>query len=45
MLWESSKMEQRDGAVLGVTSDEFAVTEMAANFGASRQSLHPWVQR
>ena len=41
MLWESSKMEQRYDAVLGVIRDGFSVTEVAQKFGVSRQSVHP----
>jgi transposase InsO family protein len=45
MLWESSKMEQRYDAVLGVIRDGFSVTEVAQKFGVSRQSVHSWLQR
>ena len=45
MLWESSKMEQRYDAVLGVIRDGFSVTEVAEKFGVSRQSLHSWLAR
>jgi transposase InsO family protein len=45
MLWESSKMEQRYDAVLGVIRDGFTVTEVAQKFGVSRQSVHSWLQR
>ena len=45
MLWESSKMEQRYDAVLGVIRDGFTVTEVAQKFGVSRQSVHSWMQR
>ena len=45
MLWESSKMEQRYDAVLGVIRDGFTVTEVAHKFGVSRQSVHTWLQR
>src|ERR1700722_7179600 len=45
MLWESSKMEQRYDAVLGVIRDGFTVTEVAQKFGVSRQSVHTWLQR
>ena len=45
MLWESSKMEQRYDAVLGVIRDGFSVTEVAQKFGVSRQSVHTWLQR
>ena len=45
MLWESNKMEQRYGAVLGVIRDGFMVTEVAQKFGVSRQSVHSWWQR
>jgi hypothetical protein len=40
MLWESSKMEQRYDAVLGVIRDGFTVTEAAVKFGVSRQAVH-----
>jgi hypothetical protein len=36
MLWESSKMEQRYDAVLGVIRDGFTVTEVAQKFGVVR---------
>ena len=45
MLWELSKMEQRYDAVLGVIRDGFSVTEVAAKFGVSRQSVHAWLAR
>src|SRR5665213_343246 len=45
MLWESSKMEQRYDAVLGVIRDGFSVTEVAQKFGVSRQSVRSWLQR
>lgn len=45
MVWESSKMEQRYYAVLGVLRDGFSVTEMATKFGVSRQSEPVWVFR
>jgi transposase InsO family protein len=45
MLWESSKMEQRYDAVLGVIRDGFTVTEVAAKFGVSRQAVHSWLKR
>lgn len=45
MLWESSKMEQRYDAVLGVIRDGFSVTEVATKFGVSRQSVHAWLRR
>jgi transposase InsO family protein len=45
MLWETSKMEQRYDAVLGVLRDGFTVTEVAKKFGVSRQSVHSWLQR
>ena len=45
MLWELSKMEQRFDDVLGVIRDGFTVTEVAQNFGVSRQSVHTWLQR
>ena len=45
MLWESSKMEQRYDAVLGVIRDGYTVTEVATKFGVSRQSVHAWLAR
>ena len=36
MVWESSKMEQRYDAVLGVIRDGFTVTEVAQKFGEAR---------
>jgi transposase InsO family protein len=45
MLWESSKMEQRYDAVLGVIRDGFSVTEVAQKFGVSRQAVHSWLKR
>ena len=45
MLWESSKMEQRYDAVLGVIRDGFTVTEVATKFGVSRQAVHTWLKR
>src|SRR5664280_2269769 len=45
MLWESSKMEQRYDAVLGVIRDGFSVTEVAVKFGVSRQAVHLWLKR
>ena len=45
MLWESSKMEQRYDAVLGVIRDGYTVTEVAQKFGVSRQSVHSWIKR
>lgn len=45
MLWESSKMEQRYDAVLGVIRDGFTVTEVATKFGVSRQAVHAWLKR
>ena len=45
MLWESSKVEQRYDAVLGVIREGFSVTEVAQKFGVSRQSVHTWMQR
>ncbi len=45
MLWESSKMEQRYDAVLGVLRDGFSVTEVAQKFCVSRQAVHLWLKR
>jgi len=44
MLWESSKMEQRYDAVLGVIRDGYSVTEVATKFGVSRQTVHRWLK-
>jgi transposase len=43
-LVEVSVVEQRYRAVLEVRSG-LAVTEVAARFGVSRQSVHAWVRR
>jgi len=45
VLWESSKVEQRYDAVMGVIRDGFTVTEVARKFGVSRQSVHAWLKR
>ena len=45
MLRESSKMEQRYDAVLCVIRDGFNVTEAAAKFSVSRQSVHTLLAR
>jgi transposase len=45
MLWESSKMEQRYDAVVGVIRDGLTVTEVARKFGVSRQSVCTWLAR
>lgn len=45
MLWESSKMEQRYDAVLGVIRDGFTVSEVAQEFGVSRQGVDSWIKR
>src|ERR1700684_2450600 len=45
MLWESSKMEQRYDAVLGVIRDGFTVSEVALKFGVGRPSVHTWMKR
>jgi hypothetical protein len=40
MLWESSKMEQRYGAVLGVIRDGFTVTSGSKVRRASPECAH-----
>jgi transposase InsO family protein len=45
MLRESSKVEQRYDAVMGVLRDGFSVTEVAQKFGVSRQTVHMWLKR
>lgn len=45
MLWESSKVEQRYDAVMGVIREGFSITEVAQKFGVSRQSVYTWMQR
>ena len=38
-------MEQRYDTVLGVSRDGFTVTEVARQFGVSRQNVHTWMER
>ena len=45
VLVERSVMEQRFEAVLAVVRDGLPVTEVAAKFGVSRQSVHSWIRR
>jgi hypothetical protein len=40
LRWETSVTEQRYKAVLAVISDGRAITEVAAAWGASRQTMH-----
>ncbi len=42
---ELTKMEQRYDAVLGVIRDGLTVSEVAAAYGVSRQSVHTWLAR
>jgi transposase InsO family protein len=42
---ELSKLEQRYEAVLGVIRDGLTVSEVAAAYGVSRQSVHSWIRR
>jgi transposase len=42
---EMSVAEQRYQAVLAVISDGEAVTDVAARFGVSRQSVHAWLAK
>jgi transposase len=42
MLWELSVVEQRYTAVTEVLGG-MAVTEVAARYGVSRQSVHGWL--
>ncbi len=45
MLVEMSVVEQKYQAVLAVLSDGRSVTEVAGQWGVSRQSLHAWLRR
>lgn len=45
MLVAHSVMEQRYEAVMAVLRDGEPVTEVAARFGVSRQSVHGWIRR
>jgi transposase-like protein len=42
---ELSVAEQRYKAVLAVISDGRSITEVAASWGISRQTLHTWPSR
>lgn len=45
MLWESSKIERRYDAVLGLLGDRFSVTKVTIKFGVSCQAVHKWIRR
>ena len=45
MLWEYRVVEQRYDAVMEVVRDGRTVTEVAARWGVSRQSLYSWLGR
>jgi transposase InsO family protein len=45
VLVERGVMEQRFEAVMAVVRDCQPVTEVAARFGVSRQSVHSWIRR
>src|SRR5665213_3559391 len=45
VLLETTKMEQRYEAVLGVLRDGLTVKAVADAFGVSRQTLHSWLRR
>lgn len=45
MLVELGLVEQRYQAVLEVLNDGVSVTEVAARFGVTRQSVHRWLRR
>jgi len=45
MLCETSKLEQRYDAVLGVLRDGFSVTDLAREFGVDRQTEDSWHNR
>ena len=45
MLVELSVMEQRYQAVLEVLSSLLPVTEVAARYGVSRQTVYAWLAR
>jgi transposase-like protein len=45
MLVELSVVEQRYRIVLAVVEDRLPVTEVAAEHGVSRQTVHTWLQR
>ena len=44
-LLERSVAEQRYEAVMQVWRHKISVTEVAARFGVSRQSVHSWIRR
>ena len=45
MLVELGVVEQRYQAVLEVLNDGVSITEVAARFGVTRQSVHRWLKR
>ena len=45
MLMEMSVVEQKYQAVLAVISDGRSVSEVAQQWGVSRQSVHAWLRR
>ncbi len=45
MLMELSVQEQKYQAVLAVLSDGRSVSEVAEQWGVSRQSVHAWLRR
>ena len=45
MLKDISKMEQRYEAVTMVMRDGFSITEVAAKFNVSRQSVYRWLAK
>jgi len=45
MLMELSVQEQKYRAVLAVIADGRSVTEVAQQWGVSRQSVHAWLRR
>ena len=45
MVKELSVQEQKYQRVLAVLADGWSVTEVAARWGVSRQSVHAWLRR
>ena len=45
MLKDNSKMEQRYDAVTMVMRDGFSITEIAAKFNVSRQTIYRWLAK
>ncbi|HEY5104787.1 MAG TPA: helix-turn-helix domain-containing protein [Acidimicrobiales bacterium] len=45
MLKDISKMEQRYDAVTLVMRDGFSITEIAAKFNVSRQTVYRWLAK